>query len=231
MTDKRKKTEKYILDKISELDKYTDGNNVERYKKLFASMSDAKFDKFMRALKNNDVVLHMYIPNMKKQPTIEDAINGLSKLGYTLSERIERVDSTTDRTFLSNEQYTILRLPIRRQEQFQDKKMSIPSGDTKIDARTGQVTGDDRSARITNPEIQGIYAKGGLDSVIKEFASVRGGNVHAWSSEMKRELEETGRVSLRTVGNDSKNRSAVIFDVYLKAMLLENNISGGEVDE
>lgn len=231
MTDKRKKTEKLILNKIGELDKYTSGNNVERYRKMFASMSDTKFDLFMHMLRDNKTVLHMYIPNMKKQPTIEDTIKELEKLGYTLSERITRTDNTTGTKFLSNERYTILRVPIRRQQQFLDKKMGIPESDTKIDGRTGQVTGDDKNARITNPEIQGLFAKGGLDSVIKEFTAIRGGNVHAWSAEMKRELEESGRVSLDDVGNDSTNRSVAILDIYFKAMLIDNNIAQGAVDE
>jgi len=224
-SEKRKKAEAYILQSITALDKHALGDNIKRYKAMFAAMSDTQFDKYMKALRDNKTCVYMYMPNMTKRPKIGDLLTIAKKLGIKMFHRIKIYDTATDKYYLTNETYPIFRLPVRRLQQFLEKKISIPHGDSKIDTLTGQVAFDDRSAKITNPEIQALQSKG-LNNTLHEFVSVRGGNIEAYGGEFKRQAEETGIVLLQDISGDSKTRSAVVTQLFLEGLMLETNLAG-----
>ena len=100
--------------------------------------------------------------------------------------------------------------------------MSVPDNDKQIDGLTGQVTGDSKSSSVTNPEIQ-ILAARGLDATLEEFVNVRGGNIAAYS-DFKRQAEETGEIKLNSLDQNTRSRVAVVGQVLLRSMMIENNI-------
>ena len=224
ITDKRKKATAYLLSSLKKIDKLGSGENVKRYEELFASMSDNKFDKFMKDVRDETTCIYTYFPNMTKRPSLADTIGIAEQLDIKIMHRIKLYDSGTDSYYLSNEEYPIVRVPVRRQQQFLDKKMSVPSSDKKINAMTGQVAWEDQSATITNPEIQALVSKG-LPNVLKEVVTVRGGNIEAWSGEMKQQAEETGSVDLDIIGQNSISRSAVVAEVLIECMMLDTNLT------
>jgi hypothetical protein len=223
---KRKKVTEYILTTVGLIDKYTNANNVDRLKTQLSDLSDTAFDNLMKLIRDKRACIYIYIPNMDKHPSMENIFGVANKLKIELFQHIYMYDDVTGETMLTPEKYMIVKLPIRRMEQYGDHKLSLPEGDSKIDAMTGQVTHEDRSAGITNPEIQALASKG-LNSVLKEVVSIRGGNIEAWQTGIKKQAEENGVVYLENISKDSKNRTVVVGQILLESLHLENNLAGG----
>ena len=77
---------------------------------------------------------------------------------------------------------------------------------------------------MTNPEIQ-ILAARGLDATLEELVNVRGGNINAYA-EFKRQAEETGEISLNSIDRGSISRVAMVGQILLQSMMIDNNIVG-----
>jgi hypothetical protein len=103
-----------------------------------------------------------------------------------------------------------------------DEKLSVPDRASKIDALTGQVTGDDKAGGFSMPEIQIMYSKG-FRNILKEFVKIRGGDIHALG-EFERQLEETGVGSMDQIKVNSRARSGAVLSAWLEAIHLDNNI-------
>ena len=225
ITKQKKKAIAYLVAALTPIDKLSDVKNVDRYESLLEAMSDVQFDKFMKSLRDKKTCIHIYLPNMTKRPSIKNILDIAAEQGTSIFHRIKLFDETTGEYYLTNEKYPVFKIPVRRLQQFLDKKMSVPQGDTKTDGLTGQVAWEDKAATISNPEIQALQAKG-LSISLHELVAVRGGNVEAWNGEMKQQAEESGVVYLDDVGNTSSTRTAIVAQTLLEGMLLDNNLVG-----
>jgi hypothetical protein len=220
---KKKKIIAYIEKNLKPLD--PEGKNILRYKKMLGAMSDKAFDQFMINMRDKEFQFHIIIPNMGPKSTMDDILKAAEMVNLKLFHRIWFTDEATGKKFLSRAEYPILQLPIRRMQQFLDKKMSVPDSDQSIDGLTGQVTGSDRSASITNPEIQALHSKG-LSHTLNEMVTVRGGDIASYG-EMRRQMEEGGEANLGAIEVNSVTRTAVVTKVLLEGMLLDNNVVEG----
>ena len=220
--EKRKKIEAYILSSMKLLDRHTDINQ-KYWKDKFASMSDADFDKFMHFLKDKKTNIHMFVPPLKVTLKNAELVDAAHKLGVKLMHRIWMTDPNTGMKYLTPEEYMVVQLPVRRQQQYLDEKISVPDNDKTIDGLTGQVTGDSAAYAISNPEIQIMQARN-LDASLFEYVNVRGGNINSYA-EFKRALEETGSVSLNSLDPNNRTRVAVMGGVLLTSMMIENNLA------
>jgi ribosomal protein S18 acetylase RimI-like enzyme len=198
-----------------------DGDNGRRYTELLTKMSDAEFSAFMTRLKEKKEHLHLVAPAFRKNLSVPNLMKASESLGVQIFQRLWLHDPVTGRRFLTKHKYPILVEPVRRAQQFLDKKISIPENDKKIDAMTGQVTGDDRAAGISAPE-EHILRTRGLSKTLRELVGVRGGDIAAFG-EFKRQIEENGSVQLDTLSTDSRARSGAIVNIFFKAMHLDNN--------
>lgn len=196
MNDKRKKAQDIILKYI---DKMLPGSpNNQYYLDLFASMDDEGFDKFMHDLKDGKIHLSIIAPNMVK-PELDIARNFeiANELGHSFMQRIW-IEGTGNRPkYLTPIPYMVVKLPLRRQGQLLDKKISIPEDNRSVDDLTGQPTGRSKGAKISYPEIQ-VLAAMGLDDCVKEFIKFRGGDVRGFDA-MNKTISKTGGVSLKAI--------------------------------
>lgn len=217
---KRKATEALILKTISTLD--PSGSNTKRYQNQFDAWSDIQFHSFMVGIKEGKIKLTLYVPNMKLNLKPVNIFKAAHDLKLKLFERLRLWDSTTQRYYLTPQEYPVLMLPVRRLKQFLMSKISVPSSDTKIDAFSGQVVKPDKGSSISSVEMQTILSKG-LKVSISELIRVRGGDLPAYAT-FRAQLEETGAVSLNSIGSDSRARSSVILGTYFRAAHIDNNI-------
>jgi hypothetical protein len=185
-------------------------------------MTDSEFDLFMKQIRDNKAKLYVTLPNMLPTITTAELVQLAEDLDVKIFHKLWIKDPTTGKHMLTNEAHMVLKLPIRRQQQFLDKKMSVPDSDRKIDQLTGQVTSDDKSSALSNPEIQILYSRG-LETTLMELIKVRGGDINAYG-EFKRQMEETGEGELNMIDLNSRTRSAVIAGVYMTGMHIGNNI-------
>lgn len=218
------KKKKEIIDKICKICDIMDPSklNSSRYHRILDDMTPKEFNQWMTYVKDGKWVLHIVTPNMIVNLRNENLLKAADAVGAKLFHRIWMTDYSTGRKFLTDNEYLVLPLPIRRQQQFLDEKMSVPEDDKHIDGMTGQVTGDSKSTQITTPEIN-ILAFRGLDTTLEEMVNVRGGNMVAYG-EFRKQAEETGEVHLNELDPTTRSRTAVIAQVLLQAMHIENNI-------
>jgi len=221
MNAKRKKVQDYILKIMKLIDKTN--TNYNYYVDFFKKMSDTQFDQYMKLIRDRKMQLYVYFPNLKVPMVMEDFLKAAKETGTKIFHRLKIKDKATGEIFLTEEEYPVLVVSVRRLQQFLDKKMSVPDSDTTIDGLTGQVTGDDRSSGLSNPEIQCLFARG-LNKTLEELIKVRGGDIHAYG-EFKRQAEEIGTVSMERISKNSKTRSVVIADVLMRGMHLDTNFA------
>ena len=198
------------------------GLNSKRYRRIIGQMNDKEFDQFMNYMKEGKWQLHLVAPNMIVNLQNEDLLKACDLIGLDLFQRVWMYDRATGRKYLTDNKYMFVKLPIRRQQQFLDEKISVPDNDRTIDGLTGQVTGDSRACSITNPEIQ-ILAARGLDKTMQELVNVRGGNIHGYS-EFRRMLEENGEADLDMIDPNSRTRASVVGGKLLQSMMLDTNL-------
>lgn len=222
MNTKRKAVEDHIYKTISAID-HT-GTNTQRYKDLFAKLSDSAFDQMMLDVRDGKCkLIILYVPNLKINLKLANLFKVAHDLGVEMFERIKFFDETTRRWYFTPHKYMIAKLPVRRLKQALELKRSLPEGDSKTDAFTGQVVKPDKGSSISSPEAQIILSKG-LTTCIHELINIRGGNLPAYA-EFKSQLQETGSVSLNEIPTDSQVRSSVVLATYMRSMLLDTNLS------
>lgn len=198
------------------------GLNSKRYRQIIGQMNDKEFEQFMNYMKEGKWQLHLVAPNMIVNLQNEDLLKACDMIGLDLFQRVWMYDRATGRKYLTDNKYMFVKLPIRRQQQFLDEKISVPDNDRTIDGLTGQVTGDSRACSITNPEIQ-ILAARGLSKTMQELVNIRGGNIHGYS-EFRRMLEENGEADLDTIDPNSRTRASVVGSKLLQSMMLDTNL-------
>jgi len=217
---KRKTVEALIISIIDTLD--PSKTNSALYQKLFARLSNDAFHTYMLGMKDGHIKLTLYVPNLIMNLKMKDIFQAAHELDLALFENIRLWDSTTQRYYLTPQKYPVLLLPVRRLKQYLMDKISVPEGDTTIDAFSGQVAKPDKGASISSVEMQTILSKG-LKTSISELIRVRGGDINSYS-QFRGQLEETGSASLNSIDSDSRARSSVILSTYLTAMGVSNNL-------
>lgn len=220
----KKSKKQQIIDYVVECLNLIDptGDNGKRFSDLVSAMNDKEFAQYIQNLKDRKCHIDIVAPNMKKHLQLNNVFAAAHKINCKLFQRVWFYDMTTGKEFLSTEELPVFRLSVRRQEQMLDEKLSVPDKASKIDALTGQVTGDDKAGGFSMPEIQIMYSKG-FKNVLKEFVKVRGGDVHAFG-EFERQLEETGEGSMDQIHIKSRARSGAVLSAWLEALHLDNNI-------
>lgn len=221
MNPKRKAVEEYLYKYLDGVD--PSGLNLKKYKETFSKMSDQDFDAWMHYLKDGEDVLSVEVPNLVVRQDIDKLTDLCKALGIQLFTRLKLWDEPTQSYYTTTNDYIMLKLPIRRQSQFLDHKLSVPEGDSKIDNLSGQVIKPDQANSLCQTEVQALYARG-LNATIMELIKYRGGDVSAFA-EYKRSLEEQGHA---TIANDTNSitRAVVIFDVFFSGMQLKTNAAG-----
>ena len=224
IAEKKKKVLSYLKKKLAPID--PGGVNYKRYAKLFTDMSDKQFDKFMVNMRDGKWEFHIVVPNMGPKFSLDQILQAADGVDLKIFHRIWLTDTATGTRYLSRAEYPILKLPIRRMQQFLDKKLSVPDNDKSIDGLTGQVSGSDKAASISGPEIQALHSRG-LTQVLNELVTVRGGDIANYG-EARRQMEEQGSINLASLDGSSTSRTAKITEVFLEAMHIDSNLINGE---
>jgi hypothetical protein len=218
----RKAAEAVILTYIEKL--LPGSENTQIYKDLFASMDDKAFDAFMVKLEQGDIRLAIIAPNLSdKKLTIERNFQIAEELGHNFFERIwiDRGDDVPP--YLSTIPYLVVDLPLRRQAQLLEKKISIPEDNHSIDQYTGQPTGKSKGSKISYPETQVLMSLN-LEESLTEKLKFRGGDIKGFNA-MNTAISRTGGVSLKSIEHlGTKVKSTETLSVFLTSMHLSNTL-------
>jgi hypothetical protein len=198
-------------------------DNVAIYTELLGKLTDSEFEAYMRKLEIEEECLSIVSANQQKpRLSLQRNLEVAKKLGHSFFERLWLTDPHTGTTYLTPIPYMVIDLPLRRQAQRLEKKVSIPHDNFHTDVMTGQATGPSKGASLSFPELQVLYAQG-LESTIEELIKFRGGDEEAYRA-MNKAIVNQGSVYLDTVRGNSRVKSTETLSAFLKAAHLDNNL-------
>lgn len=208
------------------------------YAKLYVDILDKlpqkQFEAYIERLRNGvsdnpDLskpreLLTIVVPPMKPNKiSVENNLKLAEKWGLPLFERIWITDPITKETYLTNRPYAVIDLPICRQAQTLDAKISTAKHNRQVDERTNQPTGDSKGASLSYPELQ-ILLSSDLKATATEMMKFRGGDEKAFRI-MNKQMQETGSFKQASFEDvDTRAKSSVTASIYLKAMHLDNQL-------
>jgi hypothetical protein len=222
MPGHRKAAEDFILEYIQKID--PSGENVKIYQHKFQAMNDDDFEKMIEGLENNSVYLAIVSPNMSNvKLDVERNFKIAEELNHEFFQRIRMPARDGLPAYLTPIKYLVIDLPVRRQAQLLEKKISIPEDNNSVDDFTGQPTGKSKGSRVSYPEIQ-VLAAQGLENCLIEFLKYRGGDEKGFNA-MNTMISRTGGVSQKAIEPFASGvKSTMLLRNYLQAMHLRNTL-------
>jgi hypothetical protein len=207
------------------LDKLLPGGDNGKYmRERLEALSPEQMDEYVAKLESGEEIIPLIAPNLHDNKlTIPNNLKIAKELGLELFEPLRLTDADTGQTYLTNEKYLVMDIPVRRQRQLQRKKTSIPQGVKQVDDLSGQVTGMAKGSKVSMPELQVLYSQE-LTFPIIELIKYRGGDVKGQQL-LYRSLMETGRASQRALAmTPTTVRSTQILSIVLNAMHLSTTL-------
>ena len=222
MAKNRKAAENFILTYIKKLS--PNSENVNLYKKLFASMDDNAFDALMNDIDSGKRFLCLIEPNgMNTGLSVENNLKLAEELGYKFFQQLWIDGKPGEPAYLTPIPYLVLDLPVRRASQTLTKKIKVPEHNKAIDALSGQPTGESKGAKISYPELQ-VCASMGLQSSMLELMKYRGGDVKG-NKAYNAMINKLGNTNITTLNQYSSGvESNKTLRTFLNSMMLKANI-------
>lgn len=203
------------------------GDNAKFYKDKFGAMSDQEFDAYFKKFFNNQKAnFYLEIVEYERDLDINNIVKCAEFLKVPLLEYVACPYLSTDK-----DEVIVTPFPVPvgyiHQKRLPQTLMKKSSGSTKIQKRsplTGQVTAEDKNARVSNMETFSMAALGAKDA-LREFMGPRADNMRA-KSEMYNDIAKNGYVSLDDLTlDDPYNKSALnTMDCYYNMMGVKTNL-------
>lgn len=170
---KRSEVEKLIYKVMDALD--PSGVNSKKYRTMFSTMSDTRFEKFMSDMFEDDNInFTLDIEDFERELTLENSEKAAKILNIPLMERVIMPFSNMDR-----EHPTVTKVPVfvgyhieKRMQQMNLKKNSTSIHISERSATTGQVVGNDKNGRSSDQENVALTVMG-ADNILKEINGFR----------------------------------------------------------
>ena len=161
-----------------------------------------------------------------KEPKIDVLTAIVEKYGIIISERWEFRHESMDengRGVINDKEMSCYPLYVRANQQIGDKEGKSAESDSGRNV-AGQVSSkESKSGAFTDAEISISIAQS-ADAVMKELLGPASHDLAA-KKEMKREIYQTGKASLKSLPNVSANkRSITYFDHILKALGIDSDL-------
>lgn len=213
---KRKKIEARIIEIADKFD--PSGTNSKMYKTVFKDMSDARLIELIKK------PIPLYAPN--GGPVKVDHMRNieiLKSMGYDPEQRAWLTDPRTGITSLTTHKHLNLRLPVRRQVQMRDHKLSASEHNRTIDKITGQTVGKSKGSSFSFQQINALYTQG-YSATLREVVIARGGNLKLGKA-VDKEIRATGGASINQPGLGRTHvKSTVSVGIMFRAMHIGNNM-------
>lgn len=195
------------------------GVNNKIYEGIFKTLDDKKL------LKIIEKRVPIYFP--PDSPVYIDpyAVAELAKkeFNYEFWQHGWLTDPRTGIISKTKYKHMFIEVPVRRQTQMIDKKISIAKHNRTIDKLTHQPTGDSKSSGFSFPQSYILFSQG-YDQTLGEFLQDRGGNLKAMQV-IDRNLRTNGHSSRMFPGKEqTKTKSVTTGGVIFKAMHLGNSL-------
>lgn len=224
MAGNRKAFEKIILDLVEKI--LPGSDNPKMLRTWFDSMDDEQFEAMVEKLEAKKARIPIVVPNLGKHKLdLKRNFAIAREMGHDFYQRLWITPDDGGPKYLSNKKYMVIDLPIRRQAQLQEKKISIPEDSKSIDELTGQPTGKSKGSRLSYPETQ-ILAALNLENTLVEMLKFRGGDIKGFNA-MTTSISRTGGVSQKAIEPYAGGvKSTDTLRIMLTCMHLQNTLGG-----
>lgn len=199
------------------------GTNARLTKEFLDGLSNQQFHNLVEAYRAKVDFPAIVAPNLNKSVkiSVENNLKVAPKFGVEFFQQVWIRDPMSKVKYLSPQKYLIIDLPVRRQIQTREAKMSVPKNRRTVDDLTNQVTGASASASISQPETLVKIAKGQVRAA-EEMLKVRGGDLQALNY-ADQQTFATGGFSLDVIAElDSRAKAADTLSTYLLTMHYDN---------
>ena len=199
------------------------GTNARLTKEMLDGLGKQQFHNLIEAYRAKLDFPAIVAPNLNKavKISVENNLAIAKKFGVEFFQQVWIRDPMSGVKYLSPQKYLIFHLPVRRQIQTREAKMSVPKNRRTVDDLTNQVTGASASASISQPETLVKIAKGQVRAA-EEMLKVRGGDLTALNY-ADQQTFATGGFSLDVISElDSRAKAADTLSTYLIAMHYDN---------
>lgn len=223
---KRKQAEAKVYSIMDALD--PSGTNTKRYKRLFSTMSDSKFENFMRCMFDDDNMnFTLEIKEFEREVTIEQIEKAAKLLSVPLEEYIvlPHITMSQDAPIVTKEKCITGYHIEKRMEQTNTKKNSTSIHIDERSATTHQVVGHDKNGRSSDQENIALTVIGATN-ILKEINGFRADGMqrknYAYS-----QIAKTGSCSLADIEEQAgiEDRLALeTVDVYYKTMGIQTDL-------
>ena len=204
----RKEIEADIYEMLDDAD--PSGANTERMRQFFSSMDDRAFYKYMeRFFENQDMNYSVTYKPYDNPVTVEFIEKLMKKHGIPLYEYVYKpfINGDTEDPPRTVYKQLVIDVPVKRLKQIVQVKNHAAVNPTKVDPRTGQMTGHDRVARITQPELYSLITQNQYNAA-KEYYGPMADDMKS-QYEMERAIQRDGEVSLEDIKDDPRDRVAL----------------------
>jgi len=220
----RKDVEALVYKFFNTIDKT--GTNTARYKKLFKSMDDKKFSKFIDdMLKDDDNNFYLEVVPYQDEPPIDDIEAALKVVGTTTEEYVfypHQADES-GKAVRTAVKVPVIYMHIKKLRQVLSKKNSFEFDVSQRSALTDQVTGDSKVSRNSDAESYALVAIG-AENILREISGARADNAKA-RNEMYNEISSKGFSRLSNLETDLTRKASLnLFDVYLTGAGLNTDL-------
>lgn len=226
MNPKRQKIETLVVNVLNALDPTKINGN--KYKAMFASMSDQQFSQWMKKFledEKSNIRLDIEEFDSKRLLRFENVEKAANILKLKLFEYVymPHLSSDPNRPVRTRHPVMVGYLNIKRPQQFVSKKTGLALSDTHRDESSGTAKGDSKGGTTTgieNEMLVGVDA----DEILSEFCGVRGDNAAEYDN-MISEIAETGSVKLSNIKTSVYDKPTLLkTDLYLMAMGLKTDL-------
>lgn len=204
----RSELEKELYEFLDDMD--PSGKNTERMKSYLKPMSDNQFYKYMVDFLSDKSKYIQVAYEAFDNPVDMDFIHRLSKkYNIPLYEYVYKPYINNDKVNPPATVHPVLvvDLPIKRLKQMVQTKGHTSVTNAKRDAKTGQVTGHDKTARVTDAEAYSLLVQELYQVAQEEYGPMSDDETALYA--MLREIQQNGEVSMADLPNDPLNKTTM----------------------
>ena len=226
----RTEIQKIVLKVFDALDRT--GSNSEKHRKMFGSMDDKAFDKWVKALlKDDDAYIQLEVMPFKNEPTINDIEKAAKVLGVPLEENVyfPHEGGTSDdggkEPVRTARKVPVGYIHVCRLQQILAKKNSYTTNVDRRNQLTGQVVADSKIARNSEHETAALITME-ADGIVRELMGPRSDN-RGKKLAMYNAIGRDGFVNQDEIeehGTVLDNASLVMADVFLTGAGLKTDL-------
>ena len=204
------------------------GDNTKHYHEKLDKLSDKKFDEWIDWLSEDQNNFYWEFIEYKRPAKLENIKKAAEAFNIPLYERVAvpYLNGTKENVIVTPDPVPVGWIHVKRLPQTIHHKNTGSTSITKRNAKTGQVTGEDKNGRITDVETYAMTAYG-TEKTLKELLGFRADNEAAKNQAYSRLMNE-GVVYLDELESYPEDRVAInTLDVYYTSAGMKTNIISG----